>query len=628
MKIPRWLNPARAWHTRYRLPFRGKTASVGMTVILLLAAVVGLIASFAATSHPIFCSSCHEMDTHFRSWQVSSHKDVPCETCHVSPGLTGMFRTKLGATRLVAKHVAGPPEADAIKGHVPDVNCKKCHKTAREWVVYHGLKISHKQHWDRGINCTFCHADVVHGPNAATINVPRMEMCFKCHDGKQASKQCNLCHETLGERRPSTFTPEWVAGHRVEVSGDSKTCMRCHQTSFCDNCHKMSNPHDAQFMSVHADEYRRNRKRCEVCHSKADQKSLCDPCHALNKGLAHTKDIVESRHPQHPADWLKTHPETAKADIGKCNACHTNGFCVACHTSGGPASHKQPDWMKAHKAAVAAGVEDCSKCHTQSFCAACHRTSPPQSHKVDWKKRHGVSAQAGSSSCGYCHQSSQCSKCHGLPMPHPASWRKTHPSTAKSNRSVCSRCHTQSYCNDCHGGARPASHSAANWGTGGHAPAARANPALCSQCHSGSLCQACHSTARPASHSSKDFMTGGHGALKKSGKQNCSFCHKSQKFCDDCHKNQRPASHTATWMATHGKPAASDKANCGFCHDRSLCSKCHGEGGAKPSSHGDSYLMGHAKDAKARLQSCALCHASQSCNTCHKALGKPEMKFQ
>ncbi|MEI6914646.1 MAG: NapC/NirT family cytochrome c, partial [Armatimonadota bacterium] len=431
------LKPITVLKTRYRLPVIGRSISVGMTLLLAFVALVGLVISFAATSQPLFCGSCHEMDDHFATWRVSSHKGVTCEQCHMSSGLIGMFKTKIGATRLVAKHIAGPPKEDVIKGHVPDANCKKCHTSTREWVVYHGLQISHKKHWDRGISCTYCHANVVHGPSASTINVPTMEMCFKCHNGKTAPNRCGLCHETLGVRRPMAFSQTWIDGHKIEAAGDRAKCMRCHQQDFCTNCHQMSNPHKADFMDLHAAQYRRDPGACEMCHPKISQKRFCDACHS--KKRAHPANFVSvhptivkksgsndcqachektfcgdchSRYKPHPADWIQTHQAQAKQRLPQCQGCHKTEFCEACHTKSEPVSHKQAGWLHSHKSVALAGTVNCATCHTQRFCMTCHKRTPPNSHKQGWRKRHGLSAIAGAQPCALCHAKTQCESCH------------------------------------------------------------------------------------------------------------------------------------------------------------------------------------------------------------------------
>lgn len=645
---PGCLNPLNWMRLRVPLPWKGRSVQLGWTLLFLILAGTILALSISHTSQSVFCASCHEMDEHFATWQVSSHKSVPCESCHVSPGLLGMFRTKIGATRMVAKHVAGHGTADGIQGHVPDANCKKCHKTTREWIVYHGLKISHQKHWDRNISCIFCHKKVVHGPNAATINVPTMEMCYECHDGKKAPNRCGLCHETLGVRKPSTFSREWREGHVAEVAGKPEACMRCHQQTFCSNCHNLANPHDAGFIDSHAQAYKRNPKSCDYCHTQGLKSPTCASCHSQKRAhpvayvnthpaevkkagdascqKCHNKQFCtdcHTRYQPHPPGWIEAHPRSARENLARCQTCHTLKYCEACHTSQQPASHKQPDWLRSHKKAVVASAGQCQTCHTQKFCQACHQKKPPASHKADWTRKHGRASMAGQEQCQACHIRQTCANCHGMPMPHPAGFRKAHAGAARANRKLCDRCHTRQYCSDCHTGSRPASHNTPGWASAAHGKPASKNQANCLACHKQQYCQSCHSMARPASHRAKDFIST-HGTADRA---KCTTCHKSGKFCQDCHSTKRPPSHDATWVATHGKAASAGKSNCAYCHNRTLCGKCHSSGGVKPSSHNETYIMGHAKPAKANLRACGMCHTAELCNGCHKAMNKPEIRL-
>ncbi|MDH7571457.1 MAG: NapC/NirT family cytochrome c, partial [Armatimonadota bacterium] len=272
---------SRFFGRRVSLPFfRGRAFRLGS--LLVFGAVLFTAATAFMMHHssqPIFCRSCHEMSEHYKTWAVSTHKDVSCESCHIMPGMANMFRTKLTALRMVKKHVQSRGQVDpsGIQGHVPDVNCKQCHPTTREVIVYHSLKITHRKHWERNISCTFCHNRVVHGPNAATKNTPTMQMCYQCHDGKQAPNTCGTCHETLGRRGSATFSPEWVAGHKLEVEKGSEACVRCHRQEFCDTCHRLAKPHPPGFLEVHAAESKKANAACNTCH---DQR-YCDECHSI-----------------------------------------------------------------------------------------------------------------------------------------------------------------------------------------------------------------------------------------------------------------------------------------------------------------------------------------------------------
>ncbi len=639
---PGCLNPLKWRGARILLPWKGRSLPLGCVLLFAVLAAVAALAVAPAVQMRT-CAACHDKDAAYAMWKVSGHKDVSCGGCHVAPASQRFFRTRLGSARIIARHAARAKN-DAIQASVPDANCRACHKTTREWVVYHGIKISHQKHWDRNIPCAYCHKGVVHGPDAAAINVPTMAMCTTCHDGKQAPNDCSLCHEVLKGRKPAAFSKEWKEGHKAEVGKKPEECLRCHQASYCENCHKTVNPHEPSFIDVHAAEQKRNPKGCELCHPGGLKNNTCARCHSkekvhppgyrekhgtdvASKGEAscracHKQQFCTGCHKTnqpHPPGWGKTHARTAGKDIARCQTCHTLKFCESCHNNQEPENHKALDWERAHGKAVSS---QCQTCHKQQFCNTCHQKAAPRSHKTDWTRRHGPVSLAAQERCLTCHTARQCSDCHGMQMPHPSNYRKAHITPGRTPR-LCTKCHSQKYCDDCHKGSRPATHNASGWAAQGHGKDARKNKASCLRCHQERYCQACHTSARPASHKAKDFLTT-HGSAAR---QSCATCHTSSKFCDDCHKTKKPPSHGATWLAVHGKSAASGKSNCAYCHARPDCTKCHSTGGIKPSNHNDAYLMGHAKEAKDNQHSCALCHTADMCNGCHKPMSKPEIKF-
>ena len=168
-------------------------------------------------------------------------------------------------------------------------------------MVYHGLKITHKKHWEMGVGCTFCHSRVVHGQNASTKNTPSMETCFKCHDGKKVPNTCGLCHETLGIRKPGLFSKDWVVGHKQEVAGDKESCKRCHQSDFCDNCHRMSTPHPAKWLDVHPEAFKKGKQDCGTCHAD----TYCSDCHQIKQA--------------HKLGWMSRHQVEFRRDPAACD---------------------------------------------------------------------------------------------------------------------------------------------------------------------------------------------------------------------------------------------------------------------------------------------------------------------
>lgn len=554
--------------------------------LFALAAVGGV----AATNRSVFCNSCHEMDVHYSTWRVSSHKDVQCEECHIMPGVGNMVKSKMAAMRQVYQHVKGGVNPSAIQGHVPDESCKKCHPETRDLIVYHSLKITHKKHWDRGIGCTVCHDRVVHGPNAATKNTPKMATCFRCHDGKRAPNTCGLCHETLGVRKPSVFTPEWVEGHKAEVGGDRASCQRCHQEDFCNNCHRMATPHQSTWLDNHPQEFRKSKQDCSVCHAD----SFCKDCHSIKT--------------EHKLGWLTKHPSEFRRDPQQCDRCHDRLFCSDCHER--YQAHPQ-GWLQLHPGQAKQKPETCKTCHKENFCVGCHQGQVPAGHQdATWLRTHGGQV-ATSASCRTCHTQSFCLKCHQnqKPSSHDSRWRKLHPIQAKASSEACKTCHTPESCRKCHGTQMP---HASNWDMG-HRVAAKKDQALCRRCHDDSFCKSCHLSSRPKSHTTGWVRKHGQPAKDPS---TCLNCH-SKDFCQSCHSSFEPLSHDADWKKAHGKVANKSVDACRTCHSPDNCKKCHG-GVDMP--HAENWIMVH-KNKGASLADgsvCFKCHEKTYCQTCHQ----------
>src|SRR5690349_11405389 len=78
-----------------------------MILVCGCAAVLAGITGIASTNRSVFCITCHEMNVHYNTWKVSSHKGVECEQCHISPGVVSMAKSKIAAMRQVYHHVKG-----------------------------------------------------------------------------------------------------------------------------------------------------------------------------------------------------------------------------------------------------------------------------------------------------------------------------------------------------------------------------------------------------------------------------------------------------------------------------------------------------------------------------------------
>ncbi|MEW6202638.1 MAG: cytochrome c3 family protein [bacterium] len=403
------------------------------------------------------------MGTHYESWKHSTHKEVKCQQCHTLPALADM----------ITVHFSRKDKDWQIAGNVPDTNCRKCHTETRNLIVYHSLKITHKQHWDMGTSCTFCHSNVVHGPRSIYKNTPSMETCYKCHDGKQASNACTVCHTTLGERRPIAFNPEWVEAHKFDIQQNRSTCKRCHSEEFCKYCHMSANPHRGNWLRVHDVESKKETKKCSVCH----QEVYCAGCHKIKKA--------------HELNWIDRHSQKAGAEPGTCRNCHDQNFCIECHSK--LVTHPE-DWVILHPLKVKEDPQTCHRCHTSDFCAGCHESKLPQNHKKEWLSNHGGTVSrdgATVAACITCHQTDFCQSCHKeiKPKSHGSNWSAVHGAGAKKNLTSCKLCHGENYCFSCHQVKIP---HGDDWMTEHSAIVKDKGKAICLRCHEAEMCTTCH----------------------------------------------------------------------------------------------------------------------------------------
>lgn len=649
---------------RLRIPFTQR--SIPVFALVLVGVIVGVPVGgigLALTNQPIFCSSCHEMSLHYATWQESSHRSVTCEECHVMPGMVSMFKSKLAALRQIREHAKGGVTSAAIQGHVPSENCQRCHKETPELVTYHGLKITHRDHWSMEVDCTYCHDRVVHGPkwlyegvsstkriqevSTAFTFSPTMEGCFRCHDGKKASNECSTCHVTLGERKPTVFDPAWVQAHTNEVRLHGEDdCQRCHQQVFCDACHRSADPHPTSWVSKHPKEAKKNPKACQQCHlapaEKAPRKitdmAFCRACHGLrqehkqadweilhgSESLSNPQSCVRC-HAQswcsdchaisrpHPQQWLTRHPAEANRGRQKCSICHTNDYCTACHQNkeGIPASHTS-DWLSRHHEQARRGDMSCRTCHEEQFCQSCHAQKAPASHGKRWMSQHGSASESQFRACLLCHKESQCNQCHGLTMPHPKLWLASHHKQGAEQKQLCDQCHRKESCDACHRGAFPASHQPTDW-LDRHGAQAKQSKSPCSLCHRDAFCNSCHGTPMPHP---KDWRKTGHGNATSQDSKVCARCHR-ESSCINCHGLAMP--HPDSWLGKeHGQEATASPDICARCHDKTGkdCLACHQW--LPPDDHGNAeWSNNHMMAGVVKPALCGYCHGENACVTCH-----------
>jgi hypothetical protein len=147
-----------------------------------------------------------------------------------------------------------------------------------------------------------------------------MERCVACHTERNASLECETCHDDKVDREQVTSTiwrvthgSTWQVTHGM---GDTDSCATCHHPTYCSRCHGVALPHPADFGTTHGAPAQAARAKCSQCH---DRKAFCDDCHGISM--------------PHPASFLPKHSKlAAERHDGACMKCHYESDCDNCHT--------------------------------------------------------------------------------------------------------------------------------------------------------------------------------------------------------------------------------------------------------------------------------------------------------
>lgn len=222
------------------------------------------------------CARCHEIAPNFHSWQQSSHKNVPCTSCH-GDAFTTDPDFHLGNLRRIVVHFSGdlPERIHLRKRDVEAINarCQGCHeKAAAGWgagghgATYANIFLRARHNHSRPLmnDCLRCHGmfepggiDTVVTPVNAEgpwnlVSAPadtRAIPCLTCHavhvkdsiaEAEQAEDFTAFTYPSLGlyDRRSKEHihasllpTPQMLDGARpvqVDSSPATALCYQCH----------------------------------------------------------------------------------------------------------------------------------------------------------------------------------------------------------------------------------------------------------------------------------------------------------------------------------------------------------------------------------------------------------------
>jgi len=340
----------------------------------------------------------------------------------------------------VSCHAEAPSSTCATEDMRPPVEvCEECHEEDSEeirsasWAakpkeqtvlqrIMTELIFSHEAHMARDLDCEHCHL----GGEAAQadVQIPLMEKCFMCHEGRGGVDDCAVCHSGVGILRPSDHDVGWVNHHGEEPRGDDSRCQACHNSDYCQECHEGGRL---------------------IPTEKAPRASFLP----YGPQVAGDEMAVERAH---DLNYRFTHSLDAVSRESECRACHQyETFCSDCHSLEGDPSQSKPRWHGGpywgaigggvgtgggeHAEMARGDIELCASCHevtlagTDPTCLTCHRDftlgrgNDPRTHdpgfagdagRGEWHEDDGAicyvchardQAAGDAGFCGYCHDS-------------------------------------------------------------------------------------------------------------------------------------------------------------------------------------------------------------------------------
>ena len=343
------------------------------------------------------CDECHDVAKSTRPSDRNLPPEQTCFDCHdVTEEDPGKASPPAACTTCHPGYVptfpAGVPLDDTAKAspHPPPVVIPTA-----------ALVFSHKAHLTRGTPCDACHKGVELAGVATLANMPMMDDCLACHDGRRAPSTCPTCHiagpdgvvvkslpfgklTPRGLFRNDDHRGDFARSHGAAAKADAAYCSSCHTDSECSQCHtghvKPLSLHAADYILTHPPEARRDDPQCSKCHRL---QTFCRDCHLRSGVTAVTDTGLGFRDAANAGGLASFHSATFKGDVvspdhhmyearrnlRQCVGCHQESDCVRCHATleSGGSSLRSPhpaDFERNCRRILKVNDRPCRKCHS------------------------------------------------------------------------------------------------------------------------------------------------------------------------------------------------------------------------------------------------------------------------
>lgn len=189
--------------------------------------------------------------------------------------------------------VAGAWAADGATGAVAPADFKWWEKREER----RDIRYPHNAHMavmeKEGDSCMLCHSfrgtevsdDKTLTALTTIANEPLKAICHDCHVVEnRAPWRCELCHDDKTRIWPADHNFGYIEHHGETARRDEAACRECHlDLTFCTDCHfrrdtRGTGYHPLAYRSLHGIEARMMPSNCARCHNTP----YCDECHRAN----------------------------------------------------------------------------------------------------------------------------------------------------------------------------------------------------------------------------------------------------------------------------------------------------------------------------------------------------------
>ncbi|MDP2234696.1 MAG: hypothetical protein Q8K89_13745 [Actinomycetota bacterium] len=300
---------------------RWRRASVISRAAWVVLVVMGVLAGVwgggaVVAGGVVQCDSCHAMTPYVTAAQDSAHSGTNCRACHTGTGPVAALVNAPRAWGWISSAVLG---REARPVAISDAPCRDCHNAVLDSTVEsRGIRVRHSDF--EASSCYSCHPGIGHPISDRHYIGVQMADCTSCHRTSAVRiESCDLCHVSRSTR--ATGASSWRAAHgqgweKAHGMGNLTGCTDCHAPSYCASCHGLAMPHPAQWPRSHGESAKENGASCPSCH----EATWCESCHGVAM--------------PHPAEFLASHPTQVENDGAEiCHRCHSVQVCERCHIS-------------------------------------------------------------------------------------------------------------------------------------------------------------------------------------------------------------------------------------------------------------------------------------------------------